>query len=99
MRFCLHHVPSMKIEFANNGACATGAPPRMKKGRMAAGRSAVKDRLDIRAASRTNKVSWMPRKHHRLSHPQGKHVGEILTHAWHPVARLSSFFVLLGGNP
>ena len=66
---------------------------------MAAGRSAVKDRLDIRATSRTSNVIWMPRKHHRLSLPQGKHVGEILTHAWRPVARLWTILVILGENP
>jgi hypothetical protein len=66
----------------------SSAPPRMKKGRMAARRDDVKDRLDTRATSRTNNVIWMPRKHHRLSLLQGKHVGENLTHAWHPVTRL-----------
>src|SRR5437763_12336998 len=68
---------------------AVGAPPRMKKGRMPAGRSKVKDRLDIRAASRTTNVNWMPRKYHRLSLSEEKQVGENLTQAWHPIARLS----------
>jgi hypothetical protein len=73
-----------------------GAPPRMKKGRMAAGRSDVKDRLDIRAASRTNNVSL----HATQAPPSvapgiGKHVGENLTQGWHPVARLWRFSVPL----
>jgi len=65
-----HHCTTLVfLAFANNEPCAGGAPPRMKKGRMAAGRGDVKDRLDIRAASRTNNVIWMPRQHHRLSLP------------------------------
>ena len=75
------------VDFATNVSCGAAAPPRMKKGTMPAGRSKVRDRLDTRAANRTTNVIWMPLKHHRLSLSSEKHVGENLTHAWHPIAR------------
>ena len=59
----------------------------MKKGRIAAGRSKVKDRLDAREALRTTNVIWMPPKHHRLSLSSEQHVGEDWSQAWHPLAR------------
>src|SRR5258708_586717 len=45
---------------ARNGPCAGGAPPRMKRDRMAEGCKQQKDRFDTRAVSRTNNVIWMP---------------------------------------
>jgi hypothetical protein len=74
-------------DFATNGSCACGAPPRMKKDTMATGRSNGKDRLGTRAASRTTNVIWMPLKHHRLSLSSEKHVGEYVSLARHPLAR------------
>jgi hypothetical protein len=74
--------------FASSEPCAAGAPPRMKKGRMPAGRSDVRDRFDTRAASRTSSVIQdVPQAPPSVARRVAKHVREHLTRLGHPVTR------------
>jgi hypothetical protein len=75
------------VEFATNMPCVADAPLRMKKCYTLDRRGTKsRDRLDISVTNlSTNMIEYAAQAPQSVAPGIGKHVGEDLTHAWHPV--------------